>query len=169
MPNRQSSETTKEKIKDAFLTLYENNTIDRISIRKLADLAGVNRATFYSHYTDIYDLFERIKDEKYEILYGKLTAVLPVAMMGGEYKDFIPDEGFFTENEKWMRVLVGMYGKSDIVERVKENIKIMICKDLGLDPQNHDPETDYALEYMLSANAGVFTRWIQKRIWRILI
>lgn len=161
MPSKKSSEKTKEKIKDAFITLYENNSIDRISIRQLADTAGVNRATFYSHYLDIYDLLEQIEDEKYEILYSKLSTAVPQAINGENFKAQFPDMKFFKENEKWMKVLIGIYGKSDIIERIKENIKAIICTHLGFQKDSMTPEMEYLLEYLVSANASVFIKWIK--------
>lgn len=56
-------EKTKEKIKDAFIELYDNNNIENISIKDITNMAGFNRGTFYIHYNDIYDLLDEIEDE----------------------------------------------------------------------------------------------------------
>ncbi len=160
MPSRQSSEITKEKMKDAFLTLYEQNSIEKISIRQLTDLAGVNRATFYSHYIDIYDLLKQIEDEKYEVVFGKLSVAIPYVVTGQGGGETLPGEAFFIENEKWLRVLVGTYGKSNIIGRIKEDVKRILREYTGIYEENDDPKMKYALEYIVSANAGIFTKWI---------
>ena len=55
--------TAKDKIKNAFLDLYSEHPIEKISVKLLTETAGVNRGTFYDHYTDIYDLLNQIETE----------------------------------------------------------------------------------------------------------
>ena len=51
---------TKRAIKNAFLMLRAQKPIEKITIRELAALAEISKATFYLHYQDIYDLSEQI-------------------------------------------------------------------------------------------------------------
>jgi AcrR family transcriptional regulator len=50
-------------IRKAFMELLRQKPIQSISIRELCDQAGINRGTFYTHYTDIHDLLRQIEDE----------------------------------------------------------------------------------------------------------
>lgn len=50
-------------IKNAFLILRAQKPIEKITIRELAALAEISKATFYLHYQDIYDLSEQIGKE----------------------------------------------------------------------------------------------------------
>ena len=54
---------TKRAIKNAFLILRAQKPIEKITIRELAALAEISKATFYLHYQDIYDLSEQIGKE----------------------------------------------------------------------------------------------------------
>lgn len=56
-----------EKIIKAFMTLYEVKNIEKISIKSITDLAGLNRGTFYLHFLDIYDLLEKIEAKYHQI------------------------------------------------------------------------------------------------------
>lgn len=56
-------ERTKKCIKDAFIELRKSKPIEKITVKELAALASINKATFYSHYTDIYDLSEQLESE----------------------------------------------------------------------------------------------------------
>jgi len=57
----KSTNKIEKKIIDAFIVIYEDNPIEKISIKMITDLAGLNRGTFYLHYIDIYDLLEKIE------------------------------------------------------------------------------------------------------------
>lgn len=54
---------TQEKIKNSFWDLMQSNTFQDISVSKLASTADINRTTFYTHYTDKYDLLLEIIHE----------------------------------------------------------------------------------------------------------
>ena len=50
---------TKESIEQAFLSLLEKKPLQKISIVELAREARINKGTFYLHYTDIFDLYQK--------------------------------------------------------------------------------------------------------------
>ena len=54
---------TKRKIRNAFFELRAKKPLERISIKELAELAEISKATFYLHYKDIYDLSEILQKE----------------------------------------------------------------------------------------------------------
>lgn len=54
---------TKKNIKNAFLELRKKKPLEKISVKELADLAMINKATFYLHYEDIYALSDEIENE----------------------------------------------------------------------------------------------------------
>lgn len=54
---------TKMLIRHTFTDLLRQKPIQSISIKELCDGAGINRGTFYAHYTNIYDLLEKIEAE----------------------------------------------------------------------------------------------------------
>ncbi len=54
---------TTTNIKNAFLKLRSSKSLERITVKELSDLALINKATFYMHYKDIYDLSSQMEDE----------------------------------------------------------------------------------------------------------
>ncbi|WP_164848706.1 TetR/AcrR family transcriptional regulator [Paenibacillus sp. DCT19] len=51
---------TKRLIGEALLKMLETRNINKISIRELCQIAGVNRTTFYNHYGSQYDVLNEI-------------------------------------------------------------------------------------------------------------
>ncbi|NLZ47087.1 MAG: TetR/AcrR family transcriptional regulator [Clostridiales bacterium] len=61
--NNQRSRKTKEQLRNALLQLLEQNiSVDDISVSKLCNTAGLNRSTFYSHYSVINDILVEIRE-----------------------------------------------------------------------------------------------------------
>ena len=51
-----SGKITEKAIKEAFGSLLDEKPFDRITVKDISSRAGINRQTFYYHFTDIYDL-----------------------------------------------------------------------------------------------------------------
>ena len=64
---------TKMVLKQSLLELMVENPISKITIKDLCDLADVNRGTFYTHYSDQYDLLHQIQDEMDRDIKAALT------------------------------------------------------------------------------------------------
>ncbi|MDD4010780.1 MAG: TetR/AcrR family transcriptional regulator [Sphaerochaetaceae bacterium] len=54
---------TKKAIKEAFLELRAKESLEKIKIKDLCQLALINKTTFYKHYKDIFDLSDQLENE----------------------------------------------------------------------------------------------------------
>ncbi len=54
---------TRRSITNAFLQLRRQKPLERITIKELAELAEISKATFYLHYRDVYDLSDQLQNE----------------------------------------------------------------------------------------------------------
>ena len=48
----------KDLIADAFISLSEQKSVDKITVKDLVDYCGISRASFYYHFQDILELVE---------------------------------------------------------------------------------------------------------------
>lgn len=60
---------TKKIIKETFIRLLNENSLNKVTVKKLCDEAEINRATFYRYYDDVYDLYEKTKEEFIEVFF----------------------------------------------------------------------------------------------------
>lgn len=54
---------TKMVLKESFIKLLSQKDISQITIKEICEDADINRATFYAHYADQYDLMRKIENE----------------------------------------------------------------------------------------------------------
>lgn len=54
---------TRMVIKEALYALLEKKYLSQITVKELCEKAGINRATFYRNYADIYDLYGKLEEE----------------------------------------------------------------------------------------------------------
>ena len=54
---------TKPLIRNAFITLLKEKSLEDITVHEIVEKALINRSTFYLHYKDKYDLYDAIVDD----------------------------------------------------------------------------------------------------------
>lgn len=54
---------TRKLLTDSFMQLVEKKDFNNVSIKDITDAATVNRATFYAHFKDKYDLLDAVVTE----------------------------------------------------------------------------------------------------------
>lgn len=52
--------TAKDKLEQAFFELLEEKHYSKIAVSELIEKAGVSRTTFYRHYVDIFDMYDKV-------------------------------------------------------------------------------------------------------------
>ena len=57
---------TQRILKESLLALLKQKPINKITVKEVCELAELNRATFYAHYSDCFALLEQIENELLE-------------------------------------------------------------------------------------------------------
>ena len=47
---------TQRVLKESFLTLLKQKPVNKITVKEVCEMAELNRATFYAHYSDCFAL-----------------------------------------------------------------------------------------------------------------
>lgn len=63
---------TKKIIKETFIKLLNENSLNKVTVKRLCDEAEINRATFYRYYEDVYNLYEKTKEDFIEVFFAVL-------------------------------------------------------------------------------------------------
>ncbi len=54
---------TKKAIYNAFMELLVEKELHKVTVQEISDLADINRATFYKHFLDVYDLYDKLEED----------------------------------------------------------------------------------------------------------
>ena len=57
---------TRERIVEAFFSLYEGRALREVTVGEVAAAAHVNRSTFYEYFDSVYDLLDQVEKELVE-------------------------------------------------------------------------------------------------------
>ena len=144
---------TKSAIINAFLQLRSKKPLERITVKELSDLAEINKATFYLHYKDIYDLSESLENELLDSVLGSIQH--PNAVLS-EPKVFIREliDGFIS-NQSLIDIIFSNDRKGILVDRIESKIRGFIFENY---PQSRDvPEINILLSFTIKGGYYAYT------------
>ncbi|MDO4305196.1 MAG: TetR-like C-terminal domain-containing protein [Eubacteriales bacterium] len=73
---------TTMRIKKAFFTCLAQKPVSKITVKEICDMAEINRATFYKHYEDTFDLLRKLEDEAIEGMKKSILACKKMTSQG---------------------------------------------------------------------------------------
>ncbi len=159
---------TQQWIRKALITLIEQVGFAAVTIQELTRQAGINRATFYQHYQDKYDLLEHITTH----MLASLKAEVNVEHLKKDNVklDFPTMESLFlrvltiiAHHRHDFKVMLGDRGlpsfQQQLIDLIKENLHDVIGQPVSTDPQ-FVITRDIAITYSATANVGLLTQWL---------
>lgn len=158
---------TNKMIVEAFIRLVEQKGFDQVTVQDIADEAMINRATFYAHYKDKQDLYEKI----FEIAIDSFASVLSLEDMVTENRIKIKKieivmtkiyENVQTNRDFYLTIMNGaaieiLRGKlADMLYDQYEHI----FKQLRITENDIEVPMDFIIEYMTSIFIGTLHWWL---------
>lgn len=150
---------TQHVLKESFLKLLKKKPVNKITVKEVCELSGLNRSTFYSHYSDCFALMEAIEDE---LLYDFEKALAGI-------KDYNVDDliagiyAMIDRNEGACRALILNGGSSMIVYKMIENARarsIELWKKLV--PKANDVELEMLYTHLSNGLMNVVVQGYDK-------
>ena len=104
---------TKKALREGLAELMMEKDLRSITVRELTDKVDIHRATFYTHYKDIYDLYEQIEDA----VVNELSAIVGDVFMSDEvfFKTLVD---YISDNSMLCRMLLNRNGNRSFLDRV---------------------------------------------------
>ena len=120
---------TKHQLRQSLTALLKEKPVQDITVRELADLADINRGTFYLHYRDVYDLLNQIEEE----LLGELESVLekyqPGNILPNISKIFTEVYELVQRNSEIVGILMGDNGEWNFINRLNQILREKCLRD----------------------------------------
>lgn len=149
---------TRQNIIDAYWQLIMSDTVNKITVKMIAERAGYNRGTFYSYFLDIEDLQSQIEDELLpsEESFEKLRE----ATISKNSKEIL-DVFMQIEDSVGIKLsfLLGPSGSLSFQCKFKESLKSLIIKYLPLDLNVDDKTIDYKTEMLCGLFYETINYW----------
>ncbi len=152
---------TRKMLRDAMIALAIQKGFTAITVNDIVELAMVNRATFYRHYQDKYDLVESYLDE----LYAELNVTpAPPPSPGEPNPRLVKLFEHIRDNAPFYRAMLGPHGYSGFGERIRRLTEATLQARWQASPlaeqRSHMP-TPMLLSYLAHASYGALVWWLE--------
>ncbi len=150
---------TRKSLYEALITLTVQKGFAAVTVSDLAETAGVNRATFYRHFLDKFDLLDHYARQVYRLLDAsaqplpQTAPASPEEAEAGLVRMFEHIRGY----APFYRVMLGPKGDPGFVGLMQSFIQMRVAQAV-LGAMRERPVTQLVLSYIASGSVGV-TRW----------
>lgn len=155
---------TRSSIINAFLQLRAQKPLERITVKELADLAEINKATFYLHYKDIYDLSEQLENDLFERAFNNIRHPNSVLSEPGLFiREFVET---FIANQSLIDIIFGDDRRNILADKFESEIRKFIFEK---NPQYKDsPKMNIVLTYVIKGGYYAYAENTQYGVEQVI-
>ena len=149
--------STKESLAAALKQMMTVKPIDKITVKDLVEICGVNRQTFYYHFDDVYDLLEWVFEED-------ANRVLPHKVVFEHWREdvmifmkYLEENGSFTLNvyNSNSRVYMLRYLEEKMAACIR-SFAVIVSEGMNIDR----PDFEFAVQFYAKCASGFIAQWL---------
>lgn len=148
---------TKMMLRQSLLELLVNKPVNKITVKELCERADINRATFYLHYYDVFDLLAQTENELFDRIKETIERESTANNMYSAIRDICIA---IRENADLCKVLFGEHGNRDFISRILEIVHDKVMGGWQSEAYNMDTRhREYAYTFATSGSVGIIQDW----------
>lgn len=159
-PVDRRTKKTKRAIRNALAKLLSEKDLNEITVRELADLAEINRKTFYRYYAGIYQVVDEIENEIVSV-YGTVLGEVDFFNRDsqGPYRNFERLTAIINTDLDFYGNLLSMRGNVSLVSKIAAMMKAKTKETLLSKIDLDEAMFDVFLEYTFTGMVAVYHQW----------
>lgn len=150
---------TRKAIYDAFMELVTEKELHKVTVQEISEIADINRATFYKHFLDVYDLYDKLEQEIL-IEWGMLVLKLQELRT----KDFFDSlVGYIDKNRNVFKMVFSSKAPGELrvkFEKILEGLLLKIESE-KTGAKLKDVKLSYQTCYRAQGCIAVLSRWME--------
>jgi len=155
---------TKMVLKESLIKLLDKKDISKISIKEICEDADINRATFYAHYSDQYDLLRKIENELLHNINAHLAEIneeinnMNAILMAEKIFEYIK------ENAKLCKLLLSERGDFNFQKQVMMLVYDTIISQLTDNNMLTKEDAEYVYSFTITGCIGIVQKWLNEDV-----
>lgn len=144
---------TKQAIRTSFFQLLGYKSIEKITVKELCNLAGINRATFYRYYENQYDLLSIIGNE----MLADIKTAIQKNPNDIDALTTLMCHLLYQNRNEWV-LLMSPNGDSRFLSKTINSFNQIY------DPVCNTEDKQMMYRFMLNGFTGIFDYWVQNNM-----
>ena len=152
---------TKKALRQGLVELLQRKKLKDISVRELTDEADLHRGTFYVHYRDIYDLYDKMWREAMAEIQDIFRQHPPEELRSSPGPLFQAIMEYAQENRDLCRMFFSPNGDQALARELEHIVEEKCLQDWPVLFPNRDlSDTEYLRVFIVDGCMGVVRRWV---------
>lgn len=152
---------TKKAMSAALATLLQKKPLKSITVREISELADINRGTFYLHYSDVFDMVEKLQNNFFEKFNQIISEYQPNNNMDTLFPVLVKTFELLAENADLAKCLIGKNGDAAFVDKLKNVLREKCFSDVNKILKIEDEiKFSYFFQFIVSGCIGIFSTWM---------
>ena len=153
---------TRRQLKECLTRLLKEKKIQDITVRELAEMADINRGTFYLHYKDVFDLLEKTESELLDNFNQLVMKHDAEELKKHPYGIFVEIYTLVYDNADLVEILLGENGDLNFMNRLKQLIRDKCLHDWMEVFRTGNPAIfDAYFSFIVSGCVGLVQYWLK--------
>ena len=150
---------TRTQLRKCLSILLETKKIQNITVKELAQMADINRGTFYLHYKDVYDLLDHIQKDLLRDFENILTTIAP------DTDNLVPFiEALFLfiyRNKDMSKIFLHEDLEASFSSELRSKLQICVFNNYkAFIKQKNMPYFELYYDFIISGTIGLLVRWV---------
>ena len=150
---------TRAQLRKCLSTLLETKKVQNITVKELAQMADINRGTFYLHYKDVYDLLDNIQRDLLKAFESILTTIAP------DTDNLVPFiEALFLfiyKNKDMSKIFLHEDLEASFSSELRSKLRVCVFnKYKAFIKQKNMPYFELYYDFIISGTVGLLVRWV---------
>ncbi|MFC3040871.1 TetR/AcrR family transcriptional regulator [Virgibacillus xinjiangensis] len=151
---------TRKVLKESLIELLAEKPMSEITVKKVCEVADINRSTFYTHYSDHYELLGKMEEEITEDMNTYLNS----------YSYAIEEESiqmtqkileYITENKFMFQTLLKKDGAPTFEKRMMDVTHRFLVENWKSNNNDSEANVTYLSTFVISGAIHVIKDWIK--------
>lgn len=151
---------TRKVLKESLITLLAEKPISDITVKEVCEIADINRSTFYTHYSDHFDLLSKIEEE----ITDDMNQYLESYSYEKEEESIQMTEKileYITENKFMFQTLLNKDAAPTFEKRMMELTRRFMMNNWMSDNYVKKEESQYLSSFVISGSIHVIKDWLE--------
>ena len=150
---------TRKQLREGLARLLEKKSIRDIKVKELVEEVDINRSTFYLHYSDIYDMLEKIEEELFQEIQDAMQTH-PISADERSRAFICEMFQIMEDNRAICKALCGPNGDMAFVTRMEEVVGSQAVQVIEPLFKIEKKQLRYSYAYCLNGCVGLIKVWL---------
>ena len=150
---------TKKAIRNAFAQLLSVKELDDITVKDIAELADINRKTFYSYYSGVHMILEETENEIVEDFEAAIRDLPPDKLVREPYLLFSRLSAIINADIDFYEPLMKVDRSSRLIAKVSEMLKQKLRESYAAFSRVGEETFNIMVDFTFSGLFSVYQSW----------